>query len=1425
MVSIPTDLAKTYLKELIDGGIARSRYICCFTCISKEYEEEKVSLKVGRETVGQRVKLATDRGDIIQKNVHYWEEQADQLGQEDTKTKKKWLFGLCPNYIWRYKRGKELANKMENIKKLVETGPKLEIGLQSRLPDVERHSSEYYISFKSRELKRKELLESLKDENNYITGLQGMGGIGKTTLAKEVGKALKQSNQFDLVIDATVSFKPNIRKIQDEIAGSLRLELRDISESDRPRMLWKRLTNGDKILLILDDVWEKIDFDGIGIPHSDNHKGCRVLLTTCNLRVCDINVCRRTIQLEILSEEDAWIMFKRYASISDDMSRSFLHKARAISNECKRLPLAISVIASSLRGEHDVAEWDEALKSLQKPILVHGVNDNLVKIYKCYKFGYDNMKDEKAKRLFLLCSVFREDEEISIETLTRLAIGVSLLGEDFDSYEDARRQVVVAKNKLLHSCLLLETNERSVVKMHDLVRDVAQMIANKEIQAVNLSNKKQKSLIEREKNIKYLLCESKLMDVFSGTIDGSKLEILIVDVDKGDHVDIPISFFENIAGIRVLHLSYQDQPTIPLMQSIESLTNIRSLLFGRVDLGDISILGKLRSLETLDLVWCKIAELPHEITNLKKLKLLNLEFCEVRKNNPFEVIKSCSSLEELYFLHSFNNFCREISLPALQRYRVCRGSVPMNDSLSKCVDFEGDGNGDFFSEATFKYLMQTAEVLQLSGIEKQWINLMPGIVPIDKGMNDLVEFRLIYDLKLQCLIDTKHIGSQLPNVFSLLVVLHLCEIQNLKVLCNGPLSSDSLKSLEELSIQSCKSLQSLFTCKLNLCNLKTITLEACPMLVSIFQLTTSQNLVLLEELRIIDCEQLENIITFDQGVKDSEDIIDGDNGMNMIDNSMFPKLKVLDMERCPLLEFIFPFFSAQDLLVHGTINISSCANLKYIFGQYQDVQLGSIKEPQLHEMPNFKGIFPEHHRTMSLSKDGCKAQKELDPVKCKCFSLSRICCYGRKPRSTSTEIPLASDDQLQDHSIATVIQSLKETKDNCRSGNTVTTILSNNLETRIKQKGKIHVEEGTTSTIANTITSSTTEVLNQQLTGQQHPLGESHTTVKISQGNNVVKRNIKEGDKLANAKNITSSTPSETVSSSSGGIAPSERKTSSQEHGDGQIAISSLPISITKPPTTQDVDVENLQETSKTNDHQASPNNVDVVKVSSITEEQFPELIRVSESKPSSSKSIPLPLAFQTPSMLSQGNTSQIVEDLSSLLPKRELEKLVSEKHLDCENLSLLTDFLDNNPSVLLRDTSLSNRYKSYSYNCLAELLKFLQNHSVLDVLGSSRSEFDELLQDVRRCGFDKDWLDGVEKRALFSDIQFSQVALQKLLDSQQHVNNKVEATHLKINILTEFVEDLKHQLTSSEADLETLILQKAQLLENKAILSSPLGY
>ncbi|CAI8597016.1 unnamed protein product [Vicia faba] len=100
---------------------------------------------------------------------------------------------------------------------------------------------------------------------------------------------------------------------------------------------------------------------------------------------------------------------------------------------------------------------------------------------------------------------------------------------------------------------------------------------------------------------------------------------------------------ENISGLQVFHLfSDSYQATLSLPQSIQSLKNI-ALYF----LGVISILGNLQSLETLDLDKCKINELLDGLAKLSNLRLLNLRSYEIMRNNPFEVIEGCSSLEEL----------------------------------------------------------------------------------------------------------------------------------------------------------------------------------------------------------------------------------------------------------------------------------------------------------------------------------------------------------------------------------------------------------------------------------------------------------------------------------------------------------------------------------------------------------------------------------------------------------------------------------------------------------------------------------------------------------------------------------------------------------------------------------------------------------
>ncbi|XP_039687981.1 probable disease resistance protein At1g61300 [Medicago truncatula] len=873
----------------------------------------------------EQFQVATNKGKGIKSNARFWEENAEKLIQENTERKQSWFFGFCPDCIWRYKRGEDLSTKTKEIRKLMEV--KFEnVELDRHLPGVERYSSQYYIPFESRNLKYEDLLDALRDDSNYITALRGMGGTGKTTLAKEVGKQLKTSEQFNHVIKTTVSFTPNIEKIQDDIAGSLGLELEGISSSNRQNKLWSRLTNGEKILLILDDVWENLNFEDIGIPKSDNHEGCKVLVITRILKVCN--------QMAVSSRREVKLQLN-----------------------AKDYQLQLVTVASSLKDEKRLEEWDISLKILQKPVSMGDVGIDLVDVYKCLKFSYEFLKDKKAEGLFHLCSTFPEDAEISTEVLTRLGIGVGLFGDDYGSYKDARIQAATSKNKLLDCYLLLET-KKGDVKMHDLVREVAQLIRKNEAKIVN---KSQKSLVESDKKIKYLICEGNLRDLFANKFDGSELEILIGDMDMTGFLQIPISFFKNIPRLRVLNLScHNSYPRcLSLPQSMEPLSNIRSLSFAKVVLSDISVFGGLQSLETLELTHCEIDELPHEIEKLKNFRLLKLEKCKIRNNNPFEVIQRCPSLEELYFLDSFNGFCKEITLPTLQRYRLSDVSYyhyRMKDPISRGVFLKWD----YFSEATLKFVMETAELLHLEGTDKGWRNLMPGILPMDNGMNDLIDLVLENCHQIQCLVDTKHIKSKVPSVFS---------------------------------------------------NLKNVTLRSCSMLVSVFDLSTSRGLLLLEKLEIIDCEKLENIIT-----------TDCDNDNNNSCNSMFPNLKFLCIEKCHQLQFILPCHSAGDFLLLESIMIRSCDELKYIFGQHQDVKLASLKELELLVVPNFINIFPEPSSIKGSSNSISKLQSES--VKSNTLAWSQICCFGYKSRgSTSTKMPLVSKDEPKDCSITLVTPS------------------------------------------------------------------------------------------------------------------------------------------------------------------------------------------------------------------------------------------------------------------------------------------------------------------------------------------------------------------------------------------------------------------
>ncbi|XP_022641649.1 probable disease resistance protein At1g15890 [Vigna radiata var. radiata] len=1037
MVSIVSDLAKSTLEKLINATIEESRYICCFTCITDDFEKEKENLKAKKETWEEYARVATRRGDNIRKDVTHWQKQAKELIEEDTKMKVKCFFGWCPNCIWQYSRGKELESKTEKIKKLMECNFE-NVGITRDVPDIEYHSSQNYVSFKSRKLKFEELFNALKDDNNYMIGLQGMGGIGKTTLAKEVGKELKKSKCFNQVIDTTISNSPYIKRIQDEIAGPLGLSFENCTESERARKLMGRLTNADKILLILDDVWGNISFGEIGIPFKDNHNNCKILVTTRYIRACNEIGCEKIIQLDILPEEEGWILFQKYAGLSDNSSKSILYKGRKISKECKGLPIAIEIIASSLKGTLPLEEWDLALKSLQKSMHVHYDDESLRKIYTCLKYSYDNMKDQTTKKLFLLCSMFREDEEISEELLVRLAKGATLIEkiDDDDSYDECGKKVIVAKYKLIDSCLLLNCKSGRV-KMHDLVREMALWIVNEEIVAVNTSKKNEMTMVEKGKDIKYLLCEGKISDLFSSKFDGSKLDILIVNMNDHGPVEVPNSFFENIPGLQVLILSNNryKRAILSLPQSIQLLTNIKSLYLKQFSLGDISILGNLQTLETVEFVKCGMDELPREIGKLVKLKLLKLNYCRFERSNVFEVIKSYSSLEELHLVTTYDNKIFKdchLELPNYQRFCIGEHFRDIYPEWFLRNSLDVDNAMEIFSEETLKNLVQKAEILRLRGPIGVWKNLIPDIIfPEDESTNNLMEIALEDNSELTCLIDNN--DSLVQSALSRLVTLELEGMKNLKEICNGPLPSEFLKNLETFHLNDCIHLQgALFKSKISLCNLKTLSIRSCPMLTSLFELSTTQSLLSLETLHIMSCEQLKSIIRDENKWKDSgEEIVDTHNN-NKSTISIFPNLTTLYVYECRLLHFVLPV--TQKIPKLESITIRNCDGLKYLFGRYQheheeedlhqelkDVIFTSLKYVYLDNLPNFVDIFQKCDESFcslkkSTSKDETKGKIESKSRKYKVLHWT----HKYKSKWRTTKIPYDSKDQLQDSSLSMV---------------------------------------------------------------------------------------------------------------------------------------------------------------------------------------------------------------------------------------------------------------------------------------------------------------------------------------------------------------------------------------------------------------------
>ncbi|XXG64536.1 hypothetical protein AAC387_Pa05g2460 [Persea americana] len=194
----------------------------------------------------------------------------------------------------------------------------------------------------------KQVMDALKGKDTNIIGVYGLGGVGKTTLMKQVAKLVKREKLYEEVVMITLPQNPDLKRIQSDIADQLGLKLEEGNEYTRASKLSERLRQAKNVLLILDNLWARLVLADVGIPHGEECKGCHIILTSRNREVCDAMRSQKVIPVNLLLEQDSWSLFRKTTGAIVDSTPALHDLARMVAKECGGLPLAIVILGAAL---------------------------------------------------------------------------------------------------------------------------------------------------------------------------------------------------------------------------------------------------------------------------------------------------------------------------------------------------------------------------------------------------------------------------------------------------------------------------------------------------------------------------------------------------------------------------------------------------------------------------------------------------------------------------------------------------------------------------------------------------------------------------------------------------------------------------------------------------------------------------------------------------------------------------------------------------------------------------------------------------------------------------------------------------------------------------------------------------------------------